>query len=98
LKGSQRDQVKYYCNTFLEEFLSRKLKVCKFTSDDRKTAWIQLTEIFQLQNLYEGLSELELPPEIHSTIMKDIHRTYISPELHSTVPAAAREQLQKEMR
>lgn len=59
---------------------------------------MQLTEIFQLQNLYEGLEELELPTEIHSTIMKDVLRTYISPELHIKDSPSDKERLQKEMR
>lgn len=84
LKGSQPEAVKHHCNTFLQEFLSRKLRDSTFTRDDRKVAWVQLTEIFQLQTLYPGLADLELPPDVAHAINKDILRTHLSPELHQS--------------
>jgi hypothetical protein len=31
--------------------------------------------------LYEGLAELELPPEVAALIKKDVNRTYLSADL-----------------
>jgi hypothetical protein len=59
LKGSQRGNVRNYCNTFIAEFLTRKLAHGhRLTPEERRTAYLQLTDYYQLENLYEGLSEL----------------------------------------
>lgn len=38
--------------------------------------WVQFTEIYSENNLYEGLEDLELPPDTECILDKDIKRTY----------------------
>jgi len=60
LKGSQKESgVKYYCNTFIADFLVKKLKKgYNLTNEDRRLAYPQLTEYFQLEYLYNSLQDL----------------------------------------
>jgi hypothetical protein len=63
LKGSQKGNIRHHCNTFISDFLNRKIaRGHKLTPEERRMAFLQLTDYYQLENLYEGLSGLELPP------------------------------------
>ena len=82
LKGSQKGITRHYCNTPVADFLARKLaRGTRFTPEERRLAYLQLTDYYQLENIYEGLAELELPPEVAAAIRKDVDRTYLSPDL-----------------
>lgn len=65
--------------------LRRLARGHRLSTEDRRAAFLQLTEFYQLEGLYEGLKDLELPPETAGLIKKDVFRTYLSADLNEGI-------------